>query len=71
MAQAFSTPSCIQRKDPPVTHLIAELLHDLDIEGLEAVAVGADEVEAAVDAVVDDVLAVQPALVAQVPVRNK
>ena len=53
-----------------MTHFVAELLHDLDIERLESVSVGADEVEAAVDAVVDDVLAVQAALVAEVPVKD-
>ena len=41
--------------------LVRELPYDLDVEGFDSVAVGVDEVEAAVDAVVDDVLAVEAA----------
>lgn len=42
-----------------------EHLHELDVQGLEPVAEGRDEVEAAVHPVVRDVASVQPALVAQ------
>ena len=37
---------------------VRQLLHDLDIEGLQTVAVGVDEVETAVDAIIDDVFTV-------------
>ena len=50
----------------PSPYLVAELPEDLDVKGLESVSVGVDEVEAAVHAVVHDVLAVQAALVAEV-----
>ncbi len=39
-----------------------ELLHELDVDLPEGVSVGRDEVEAAVDARVDDALAVEAAL---------
>ena len=51
------------------SNLVAELPEDLDVERLEPVSVGVDEVEAAMDAVVHDVLAVQAALVAEVPLE--
>ena len=50
-------------------YLVAELPEDLHVKGFESVSVGVDEVEAAVHAVVHDVLAVQAALVAEVPLE--
>ena len=47
----------------------AQLFHHFHVEGLEAVAVGVDEVEAAVDTVVHNVLTVQSGLVAQVTLK--
>ncbi|CAN8016817.1 unnamed protein product [Ixodes persulcatus] len=44
---------------------VVEHLHELDVQGLEPVAEGRDEVEAAVHPVVRDVASVQPTLVAQ------
>ena len=52
-----------------MSYLVAELPEDLDVERLEPVSVGVDEVEATMDAVVHDVLAVQAALVAEVPLE--
>ena len=54
---------CDDRHD---ADLVRELLHDLDVQGLEAVTVRVNEVEAAVDPVVDDVLAIQAALIPEV-----
>ena len=50
-------------------NLVAELPEDLDVERLEPVPVGVDEVEAAVDTVVHNVLTVQSGLVAQVTLK--
>jgi hypothetical protein len=48
-------------------YLVAQLLHDFDVERLESVSVRVDEVEAAMHAVIHDVLPVKTALVAKVP----
>ena len=50
-------------------YLVTELPEYLHIEWLKPVPVGVDEVEAAVHAVVHDVLAVEAALVAEVPLE--
>ena len=47
----------------------AQLFHHLHVQGLEAVAVRVNEVEAAVDPVVHNVLPVQAGLVAQVTLK--
>jgi hypothetical protein len=47
-----------------------QLLHDLDIEGLERVSSGLDEVHNGVDAVVNDVHAVDLVLGIQVGVES-
>jgi hypothetical protein len=57
----------VNKKHKIITnHLIRKLLHEVNIEGLEAVPVRGDEVEAAVDTVVHNVLPVQAALVTQI-----
>ncbi len=48
-------------------YLVAQLLHDFDVERLESVSVRVDEVEAAMHAVIHDVLPVKTALIAKVP----
>ncbi len=61
-----------QHKHKIITnHLIRQLLHEVNIEGLETVPVRGDEVEAAVDPVVHNVLPVQAALVTQIPAREE
>jgi hypothetical protein len=42
------------------------VLHDLNVQGLEAVAIRADEVEAAVNPIVDNVLPVKTTFVTKV-----
>ncbi len=49
-----------------LAYLVTQVLHDLYVKGLEAVAVWADEVEAAVNPIVDDVLPVETTFVAKV-----
>jgi len=44
-------------------HLVAQLLHEVNVQRLEFVSVGRDEVKAAVDSIVNDVLPVEAALV--------
>ncbi len=51
-------------------YLVAQLLHDFDVERLESVSVRVDEVEAAMHAVIHDVLPVKTALIAKVPKQN-
>ncbi len=48
-------------------YLVAQLLHDFDVERLESVSVRVDEVEAAMHAVIHDVLPVKTTLIAKVP----
>jgi hypothetical protein len=48
-------------------YLIAQLPHHFDVQGLESMAIRIDEVETAVDSVVNNVLAVEATFVAQVP----
>ena len=43
--------------------LVAELSHEVNIQGLQTVSVRRDEVKTAVNSVVDDVLSVQAALI--------
>ena len=52
-------------------YLVAQLFHDFNVKWFKPVSVGVDEVEAAVDSVVDDVLAVETALVAKVPEKDQ
>ena len=48
-------------------YLVAQLFHDLDVERLETVTVWIYEVEAAMDAVVHNVLPVETAFVTEIP----
>ncbi len=48
-------------------YLVAQLLHDFDVERLKSVSVRIDKVEAAMNAVIHDVLPVKTALIAKVP----
>ena len=64
MAKQFRTMISIE-----ASNLVAELPEDFDVERLEPVSVGVDEVEAAMHPVVHDVLAVEAALVAEVPLE--
>jgi hypothetical protein len=52
-------------------YLVAQLLHDFDVERLESVSVRVDEVEAAMHAVIHDVLPVKTALISKVPEQKK
>ena len=51
-------------------HLVAQLFHDFHVKRLEPVTVGVDEVEAAVNTIIHDVLSVETTLVPKIP-KNK
>ena len=49
--------------------LVGELPHELDVDGLEAVACGLDKVKAGMDAVVDELVAVDAVLLLEIGVE--
>jgi len=53
--------------DVNLFYLVAQLLHDLHVKRFEAVSVGINEVEAAVNTIINNVLSVETTLIPKIP----